>query len=394
MLLNGRVLLIYLTSFVSPFSTNAVLALVPDLKATFAASAPQILASVTTYMVPYALLMLISGAISDAYGRRLIATAGLGIFAVGSAVIVFSPDLNLFLAGRAVQGAGFALVQPILQALLGDLVPRAELGKAMGYSNGASAAGVASGPLVAGALSLIDWRGVFVITGVYAVIALFLFLKLFEDDRVSTRPEEGVATVLKKGARAKGIVPLCIAGFLTFLSYIGMMSFVSDLLSLPPLHLDESYIGVVLGIAGLSGVAISPFSGRVSDKFGRFTGAASGFSLMIVSLLLITVSTTMIEYILTLSLLRIGTSFCWSSMLATSVEISAKYKGAVSSIFNTVRYSGYALAPVAFAPLYNATDVKAIGYVSAIGAVAAFISVAIARVMINKREKEEAQSAT
>src|SRR5699024_207833 len=132
--------------------TNAVLALVPDLKATFAASAPQILASVTTYMVPYALLMLISGAISDAYGRRLIATAGLGIFAVGSAVIVFSPDLNLFLAGRAVQGAGFALVQPILQALLGDLVPRAELGKAMGYSNGASAAGVASGPLVAGAL--------------------------------------------------------------------------------------------------------------------------------------------------------------------------------------------------------------------------------------------------
>lgn len=40
-----------------------------------------------------------------------------------------------------------------------------------------------------------------------------------------------------------------------------MMSFVSDLLSLPPLHLDESYIGVVLGIAGLSGVAISPFSG-------------------------------------------------------------------------------------------------------------------------------------
>lgn len=105
-------------------------------------------------------------------------------------------------------------VQPILQALLGDLVPRAELGKAMGYSNGASAAGVASGPLVAGALSLIDWRGVFVITGVYAVIALFLFLKLFEDDRVSTRPEEGVATVLKKEPGRKVSFPCALPAFL------------------------------------------------------------------------------------------------------------------------------------------------------------------------------------
>lgn len=83
-------MLIYLTSFVSPFSTNAVLALVPDLKGAFDATAPQILTSVTAYMIPYALLMLISGATSDSYGRRQIATAGLGIFAVGSAVIVFS----------------------------------------------------------------------------------------------------------------------------------------------------------------------------------------------------------------------------------------------------------------------------------------------------------------
>lgn len=384
--MNSRLTLIYLTSFVSPFSTNAVLALVPDLKGAFDATAPQILTSVTAYMIPYALLMLISGATSDSYGRRQIVTAGLGIFAVGSAVIVFSPDLGVFLAGRAVQGAGFALVQPILQALLGDIVPHEELGKAMGYSNGASAAGVASGPIVAGVMALIDWRGVFVFTGIYALIALILFLKLFENDRVTERPKEGVATVLKKGARSKGIVPLCIAGFLTFLSYIGMMSFVSDLLSLPPLRLDESYIGIVLGIAGLSGVAISPFSGRVSDKFGRFFGSAMGFSIMIAALILITLSSNIIEYIITLSLLRIGTSFSWSSMLATSVEISPRYKGAVSSIFNTVRYSGYALAPVAFTPLYNSIDVKAIGYAGAIGTAGAFICIAVARSILNKEE--------
>lgn len=183
------------------------------------------------------------------------------------------------------------------------------------------------------------------------------------------------------------------AGFLTFLSYIGMMSFVSDLLSLPPLRLDESYIGIVLGIAGLSGVAISPFSGRVSDRFGRFSGSAIGFSIMIAALILITLSSSTIEYIITLSLLRVGTSFSWASMLATSVEISPKYKGAVSSIFNTVRYSGYALAPVAFTPLYNSVDVKAIGYAGAIGTAGAFICIALARLILNKEEGRSYKSA-
>ena len=386
-MLNGQVLLIYLTSFISPFSTNAVLALVPVLKPVFDATASQILASVTTYMIPYALLMLISGAISDSYGRRLIATAGLGIFAAGSAVIVFSPDLNLFLAGRAVQGAGFALVQPILQALLGDIVPHSELGRSMGYYNGASAAGVASGPLIAGVLALIDWRGVFVFTGIYAVIAMILFLRLFEDDRATQKPEESILTILKNGVSTKGILPLCIAGFLTFLAYIGMMSYVSDLLSLPPLRLDETYIGIVLGIAGLSGVAISPFSGRVSDKFGRFVGSAIGFAMIAVALVLVTMSSNIVEYIVTLAILRIGTSFAWSSMIATSVELSPKYKGSVTSVFNAVRYSGYALAPVVFAPLYNAEDVDAIGYAGAIGALAAFGCIAVARLILKDEKK-------
>ncbi len=66
-------------------------------------------------------LQIPMGALSDKYGRRLIITAGLSFFAIGSVVAALSSGICGVIIGRALQGAG--AVGSSLLALLSDFIP-------------------------------------------------------------------------------------------------------------------------------------------------------------------------------------------------------------------------------------------------------------------------------
>jgi len=339
--------------YIGPLSGNAVLAMIPVLKTDFGASAEEILVSITFFMLPFAVFNLFSGTVSDVYGRRKLLTFGFLIYALGCMFCVVSPDLVYFYLSRSVQGVGFAFVNPVLLAVLGDMTPPNERGKVMGYFGAFTTAGIATGPMIAGLLTPYDWRWMFVLVAVLAIIVNFWIRTACPVSRPDPEAMQHLKSNVRTAVASKGVATLCSLGFLTFLCYMGALGFLSDHLSIPPLSLGEGEIGLLIGMSGVAGMVAAPLGGRMVDARGRTFTASIGFVVVGLAMVLLYVSGNWIQFAISLLVLGTGTAFIWASLLTITVEIIPRLKGTVSSVFNSTRFFGYSLAPLVFAPIYS-----------------------------------------
>jgi len=375
-----RRLAIYSGAFIGPLSGNAVLSLVPVLKDTFQSSAPDVILSVSFFMLPFAFFMLFTGSISEVLGRRYVLSIGFVTYALGGIGSGLSPNLEVFYLFRFVQGIGFAFVQPTLIAMLGDIVQPREVGRAMGIFGAASTAGIALGPFVAGYISLVNWRYMFFLVSMISVLIFLMFLVSFRGVK-EKRLLGGIKafrTSLAGGFRHRSVIYLSIAGLLTFLCYGGTLSFIADTLSLAPLSFSPEDIGTIMAGAGLAGMFIAPVGGMMVDRLGRLSAAAVGIAVMIFAFFCFTQANSFLSYLGSMAVLGAGSSIVWSSLLTLTVEVVPERKGTVSSIFNSARYFGYSMAPVVFAPIYVAFSIDAIHIIGMAVAAAALAATYLA----------------
>jgi EmrB/QacA subfamily drug resistance transporter len=128
----------------------------------FDASIEQLEWTVNSYNLSFAVLLITGAALGDRYGRRQLYAAGLALFTVASAACALAPDIGWLIAGRAVQGAGAALIVPLGLALLSAAFPPEKRGAAIGIFSAITGLSVASGPLVGGAVvEGISWEWIF-----------------------------------------------------------------------------------------------------------------------------------------------------------------------------------------------------------------------------------------
>ena len=87
---------------------------------------------------------------------------GLSVFTAASATAALSPGVGALIAGRAVQGAGAALVMPLTLTLISAAFPAEKRGAAIGLWGGIAGLAVAAGPVVGGAVvDGVNWHWIF-----------------------------------------------------------------------------------------------------------------------------------------------------------------------------------------------------------------------------------------
>ena len=126
------------------------------------------------YTLPFAALLLLSGALGDRYGRHHVLAIGLVVFALGSVLAALSATPTALIAGRVVMGIGAAAIMPstlsILIHLFADPVERAQ---AIAIWTAVSGLGVAIGPTLGGwLLEHFAWGSIFLINLPIIAIAL------------------------------------------------------------------------------------------------------------------------------------------------------------------------------------------------------------------------------
>jgi MFS family permease len=153
------------------------------------------------YGLSQAFLQIPFGLASDWWGRKPVIIAGLLMFALGSFVSAWAPDLHWLIAGRAIQGAG--AISAAVTALLADTTRDEVRTKAMALIGGSIALMFALSLLISPWLaSLIGLHGLFVLTGLLAVtgIAIVLWWVPTEPKIHASQERGSVLEVLKEPA--------------------------------------------------------------------------------------------------------------------------------------------------------------------------------------------------
>ena len=114
------------------------------------------------YLVTLASLLLVGGALSDAFGVRRAFVAGAAGFGLTSLACALAPTIEALVVARALQGVSGALLTPAALAAIVAAFPREERSRAIGAWTAWSGIGAVAGPLVGGQLvDAASWRWIF-----------------------------------------------------------------------------------------------------------------------------------------------------------------------------------------------------------------------------------------
>ena len=115
------------------------------------------------------------GRLSDIFGRTHVFMLGFGVFVVAAVIGGSAVAFPVLIAAKIIQGIGVAGIEANGMAMVADIFPEKERGKAIGLYMSIIGAGAVGGPVIGGTLvSLLGWRSIFVASGCVGIVALLL----------------------------------------------------------------------------------------------------------------------------------------------------------------------------------------------------------------------------
>ncbi|MBQ1108286.1 MFS transporter [Streptomyces sp. 404i] len=145
--------------------------------------------AVTAFALPSGGFLLLFGRIADLYGRRRLFLIGLTLFGASSLLATLAWDPASFLAARALQGLGAAVIVPTGMSLLTTTFPEGPLrDRALGISGTLMSLGFTVGMVAGGVLTeTLGWRSTMGLLAVASVVVLVPAPKVLAESRTTDR---------------------------------------------------------------------------------------------------------------------------------------------------------------------------------------------------------------
>jgi len=186
----GALASLSLSMLLSSLGTSIANVGLPTLAQAFTASFQEVQWIVLAYLLAITTLIVSVGRLGDLVGRRRLLLCGIILFTVASLLCGIAPRLWMLIVARAVQGLGAAIMMALAMAFVGEAVPQAKTGSAMGLLGTMSAIGTALGPSLGGVLiAAIGWRAIFFVNVPLGILAFLLAQRYLPADRRAPKTE-------------------------------------------------------------------------------------------------------------------------------------------------------------------------------------------------------------
>lgn len=164
---------VMLGSFMAPLDASIANVALPTIGRAFHTSVDSTEWVLIAYMLVTASTLTLFGRLGDLWGQKRVYVIGFALFGSSSLACAFAPAFWVLAAARAVQGLGAAMLMSSSPAIITNVFPDNERGRAIGLNGAAVALGLSVGPVVGGLIvTYSDWRWIFLINVPIALVAL------------------------------------------------------------------------------------------------------------------------------------------------------------------------------------------------------------------------------
>jgi MFS transporter, DHA2 family, multidrug resistance protein len=171
-----------LATFMEVLDTSVANVALPHIAGSLSAGQDESTWVLTSYLVSNAIILPMSGWLSNLIGRKRFYMSCVALFTVSSFLCGLAPSLSMLIFFRVLQGIGGGGLQPSEQAILADTFEPAKRGMAFAVYGMAVVLAPAIGPTLGGWITdNFTWRWIFFINIPVGIISLLLTNRLISD---------------------------------------------------------------------------------------------------------------------------------------------------------------------------------------------------------------------
>lgn len=272
---------------IGPFTIDTYLPSFPEMAPSLGATALEVQQTLTFYLVPFAMMSLWHGAISDAAGRRPVILVALGLYVVASMGCAMASGIEGVWVGRAVQGLASGVGLVVGRAVVRDVHEGAAAQRVLSWVAVLYLIAPAIAPVLGGWLHTVwGWRSVF---GFLALLGAGLWVAvrwgLPETLPVSQRRPFRVGYLLRSYRATLVHGRFLAAALAVALNFGGLFLYIASapvfLLRHLRLHETEFYFMFGPTTAGL--VLGGVLSGKLAGRWSGSRTVCAGYAVMLLA---------------------------------------------------------------------------------------------------------------
>ena len=285
--LNPRILILASLTALAPFAIDTYLPAFEVMEDDLATNSNFIQQTLTFYLVPYTIMTIFHGAISDSIGRIKTIKYGMSLFILGSIGCVFATSIEMLWISRLIQGVGAGAGNVVARAMVRDLYSGATAQKVMATIQIIFGIAPAIAPMVGGLLLGISWQAIFIFLIIYSVL-ITIFSVSFLPETISKHNQlpfnlESVLNRYKDLLIDKNYIFLILAVSFNFSAFF-LYVLSSPIFLMQHLNLSSSQFGYLF-IPTVTGMILGSF---ISKKTAGIISPAKMLKIAYLWMLLIT----------------------------------------------------------------------------------------------------------
>jgi MFS family permease len=275
---------------------------------------------------------LITGSLSDKYGRKVFMITGMGILLLSMYLFVSVSDLALFIPISILQGIGFGMETTALAAASADIIPKSRMTEGMGIVSLGSTFTMAAGPYIGVRIMASNVpKNMFYMSMVLFAMAIVIIILVREKKRNNEQKKDALSSnILKKVIEVKALFPSAVQCLLTF----GLSSIMA-FLTLYGTTKGFGNTGLFFTLAAATILLTRIFAGKIADKHGPLYFLIPGAIAGAVLFLIISLTNNETLFILSGILYGLCSGMMFPAISAWVYKISPpERRGAASATYN------------------------------------------------------------
>lgn len=352
-------------SMIGPFSIDTYMPSFPAIASDLAASPAGMQLTLTAYMIPFAVMSLFHGTLSDSFGRRPVILTSLVFYVIGSLGCVFAQSLTQLLVMRALQGISGGAGIIVARAIIRDSYAGPDAQRLMSTVTMIFGLAPALAPIVGGFLhTWFGWQSVFWFLAGYGVLLYAgCLVRLPETLPPEQRQPFAMVPLLANYVKllsSPRLVLLCLTVALNFAGFfiyiVSAPAFVYGILKLETTEFAWLFLPGVTGI--MTGAYLS---GRLAGKRTPRQTVRIGYTIMFTAAAFNLAYSTLAEpgvpwSVLPVMLYTTGMALAMPSVTLLALELFPHNRGMTSSLQGATQAGLNGLLAAALSPLVSLAD--------------------------------------